>query len=140
MADDKTFMGVGWAFPPVFNGQTRAASMVAAEIDIVESLHILMGTTPGERVMQSAYGCNLKRLVFEDMDQNTLTDIKDVISRAILLFEPRITLNEILVDDSGWIEGVLNVTLDYTILANNTRNNIVYPLYLREGSGVGYTA
>lgn len=140
MATDKRFLGTGWSFPPTFDSLTKGVTMVSAEIDIRQSLMILLGTTPGERVMQPSYGCGLRHLVFENLNQSTLTDIRDVIERAVRFFEPRIILNLVSIDDSDWIEGLLRIGLDYTIISTNTRNNLVYPLYLREGSGVGYRA
>jgi hypothetical protein len=140
VATDKRFLGTGWSFPPTFDSLTKGVTMVSAEIDIRQSLMILLGTTPGERVMQPSYGCGLRHLVFENLNQSTLTDIRDVIERAVRFFEPRIILNLVSIDDSDWIEGLLRIGLDYTIISTNTRNNLVYPLYLREGSGVGYRA
>jgi len=135
-----SFLGTGWGFPPTFDHHTRAATLVSAEEDIAQSLRILFGTTPGERVMQPTYGCDLKFLVFEDIDEGILTDIKDAIERAVRFFEVRITLNDVTIDISDWLNGVLLINLDYTIRTTNTRNNLVYPLYLREGSGVGHQA
>lgn len=140
MAENNSFLGTGWAFPPSFDSHSRAATMVSAEEDIAQSLRVLFGTTPGERVMQPTYGCDLKYMVFEDIDESVLTDIKDIVERAVRFFEVRITLNEVVIDNSDWLNGVLRLGLDYTIRATNTRSNLVYPLYLREGSSVGHRA
>lgn len=137
---DKTFLGTGWAFPPAFEPRTGAAFLVSAEEDIAQSLRILFGTTPGERVMQPTYGCDLKAMVFEEISDSTITDIKDIIERAIRFFEVRITLNFIDVDESDWLDGILRIGLDYTIRSTNTRSNLVFPLYMLEGSGVGHRA
>lgn len=137
MAGDNSFLGVGWAFPPSFDHNTRSATLAAADDDIAQSLRILFGTTPGERVMQPSYGCDLKFMVFEDIDESTVTDIRDAVERAVRFFEVRITLNAVTVDVTDWADGVLRLGIDYTVRATNTRNNLVYPLYLREGSGVG---
>ena len=134
---DNTFLGVGWGFPPNFDNTSRGATLAVAEDDIVQSLWILFGTTPGERVMQPSFGCDLKFMLFEDIDESTITDIKDAIERAIRFWEVRISVNAITVDDSDWQDGLLKIGVDYTVRATNTRNNLVYPLYLREGSGVG---
>lgn len=138
MAADNALLGVGWGFPPAFDARTKGAVMTAGEEDIEQSLRILLGTTPGERVMQPAYGCNLRRLVFEVINQSVLTHIKDSIERAILFFEPRIILELITIDDSDWVDGILRVDLEYTIITTNTRRNLVYPLYLAEGTSVGF--
>jgi len=140
MAADSDFLGVGWGFPPAFDPHSKGAVLVAAEEDIGESLRILMHTSPGERVMQPAYGCDLRHLVFEVINQSTLTDIKDTIDRAVRFFEPRVILDTVTIDDSDWVDGVLRVGLSYTIIATNTRNNLVFPLYLLEGTGVGFEA
>ena len=147
MAEDNSFLGRGWAFPPGFHHTSRGAVMASAEDDIAQSLRILFGTTPGERVMQPTYGCDLKFMVFEELNESTITDIRDAVERAVRFFEVRVTLNAVTVeegewqgDDRGWSEGVLRIVLDYTVRATNTRNNLVYPLYLREGSGVGRRA
>ena len=135
---DKTFLGIGWSFPPEFNkfADGFALKMVAEEEDIKESLWILFSTSPGERVMQPSYGCRLQGMVFESINQSTITEIKDIIERAILFFEPRITLEEIDVDTEDALEGRINIHLGYTVRKTNTRSNIVYPFYFLEGSQV----
>lgn len=135
---DKQFLGTGWSFPPRFNKGNNgvAVSMVSDDDDIRESLRILLGTSPGERVMYPEYGCGLKKMVFEKVDESSVTALRDTISRAILFFEPRITLEGIDVDTSQLFDGYLLLTLDYIIRTTNSRSNIVYPFYLNEGSNV----
>ena len=110
--------------------------MVAEEADIKESLWILLSTSPGERVMQPSYGCGLQGMVFETINQSAITEIKDIIERAILFFEPRITLEEIDTNTEDALEGRINIHLGYTVRKTNTRSNIVYPFYFLEGSQV----
>jgi uncharacterized protein len=139
-ARSSSFLGTGWSFPPRFDARTRQAVLVADEEDVEQSLHILLSTTPGERVMHPAYGCGLRRLVFEAVNENTLTEIRDIVSKAILFFEVRITLNELRIDTSELHQGLLQLLLDYTIRSTNTRSNMVYPLYLHEGTSLGWLA
>ena len=110
--------------------------MVADEEDIGESLRILLSTRPGERVMQPDYGCGLHAMVFEAIDESTVTELKDIIERAVLFYEPRITLENIDVDTEDELEGRLKIQLNYTVRTTNTRTNIVYPFYYLEGSQV----
>ncbi len=110
--------------------------MVSAEDDIRESLRILLSTSPGERVMQPAYGCGLRDLVFEGVTESTKTEIQDVVERAILFFEPRIELQGIEIDTTAVYDGLIAIELTYTIRSTNTRSNIVYPFYFREGTNV----
>jgi len=136
-SQDTQFLGRGWAFPPSFSVHDKQAEMVAELQDIEQSLHILFGTSPGERVMQPTYGCGLRRMVFEQMDESRRTELKELVRQAVLFFEVRITLHSVELDDSEALDGLLRVLLDYTVRTTNTRSNMVYPLYLREGSAWG---
>lgn len=132
MAADTHFLGAGWGFPPSFErfGAALKCSQVEGEQDIRESLHILLSTAPGERVMQPDYGCGLRRMVFGHLDESTVTAIKDVVATAVLRHEVRITLDEVQVDASEMAEGVLRLRLDYRVRSTNSRANMVYPYYV----------
>jgi phage baseplate assembly protein W len=132
---DISFLGTGWSFPPEFSRRGRVV-MVSAEEDIRQSLLILLSTTPGERVMQPNFGCGIKSHIYETINETTITILKDLIRRAILFFEPRVTLESIVDDSSNAMEGRLDFMIVYTIISANTRHNIVYPFYFREGSDV----
>ena len=136
MAADNKFLGTGWGFPPSFNWRDKKAVLVSQEEDIEQSLRILLSTVPGERVMQPAYGCGLKRMVFESVNESTVTEIKDIVAKAVLFFEVRITLEAVQVELDEMLQGVLKLRLDYRVRTTNTRYNMVYPLYLLEGTGV----
>lgn len=135
MNGDSSFLGTGWSFPPEFS-KHGAVRMVSAEEDIRQSLLILLLTNPGERVLQPSYGCGLKSQVYENINEGTITALKDTITRAVLFFEPRVKLEQIDADQSRCLEGFLGLTLVYRIISINTRHNLVYPFYFREGSDV----
>jgi uncharacterized protein len=134
---DRTFLGTGWSFPPAFDPHSRAAVMVSREADIAQSLFILLSTVPGERVMHPTFGCGLKQMVFEHMNESTFTEIRDIVRRAVLFFEPRITLDHIEIETADIANGVLRLRLDYTVRTTNARANMVFPLYLTEGNQAG---
>ncbi len=137
MADSEEgagFLGQGWAFPPRFDARSGAAARQTAEADIAESLRILFGTRPGERVMQPDYGCRLADLVFEPMNGPTRIAIEVAIRRAAQFFEARIILDRVQVEPSDWPGGRLNIIVTYTIRATNSRHNMVFPFYLSEGT------
>ncbi|MFX1678782.1 GPW/gp25 family protein [Mitsuaria sp. CC2] len=140
MDAEHDFLGTGWAFPPAFDRRTRGGVMVSGVTDVEESLRILLTTAPGERVMHPTYGCGLRRMVFETVNDSTLTEIRSLIRQAILFFEARIALNAIDIDASGLYDGVLRIRLDYTLRSSNSRYNVVFPLYVREGEVLGLEA
>jgi phage baseplate assembly protein W len=132
---ESAFLGTGWSFPPTFS-KRGTVHLVSAEEDIRQSLLILLGTNPGERVMQPSFGCGVKSQVYENINESTLTVLKDLIQRAILFYEPRVIVQTIQADTSEAYEGKLIFLIDYRIISTNTRHNIVYPFYLREGTDV----
>jgi phage baseplate assembly protein W len=131
----KSFLGTGWGFPPTFDAAT-GVGMISDEEDIRSSLEILLSTRPGERVMQPRYGCNLDELLFEPLTTTFKTYLKDLISTAILYFEPRIDVNKIDLDETDEVEGKVIISIEYTIRATNSRFNFVFPYYKTEGTEV----
>lgn len=138
MKPPKTFLGVGWKFPPTFNKKTNSVEMVLDESDIDQSLQILLATRPGERVMMPDFGCDLRILAFENIDPNTLGEARSLVEKSILNYEPRITIENITLEPDT-LQGIIHIKLDYTIRKTNTRTNIVFPYYLTEGTELDKT-
>lgn len=129
------FLGTGWFFPPTFNSATNTVEMVSDEEDIRQSLHILLSTSLGERVMQPDYGCNLADYVFEGLNSTTIGYIKERVANSILYYEPRIVVERIDVTSAGSVdnlEGRFLIELTYTIPGTNSRFNYVYDFYKNE--------
>ena len=106
------------------------------EQDIRESLHVLFSTAPGERVCRYDYGCPLRRYAFEPLTTQLLVRLRNEISRAVTLYEPRIALEDVSFEEQPE-RGVLLVRLTYTVVRTNNRHNMVYPFYLNEGTSIG---
>ncbi|UII27380.1 GPW/gp25 family protein [Fulvivirga maritima] len=136
MGADNSFLGRGWAFPPAFDKKLKRSVMIEEEEDIKQSLFIILSTIPGERIMKPKFGCGLHSSVFDTMDSLAENRMKDAVRTAVLNYEPRVTLHQVLVDVVETLEGVVNITLEYTIRKINVRTNIVYPFYLKEGTNV----
>ncbi len=130
--NSKSFLGTGWSFPPTFT--SNGLVTVSAEQDIYESLWILLSTTPGERVMQPAYGCGLKAHVFDNLDESSFAVMRDLVEKAILFFEPRITVENIEINDDNYLEGKVLLNIIYRVRSTNNRYNLVYPFYIHEAS------
>jgi uncharacterized protein len=147
--ENKAYLGFGWSFPPRFSKtacQLELVSteqdtcgqleLVSAEQDICESLSLLLSTRIGERVMQPTYGCDLSDLMFEPLSPTVVSNIKELIRTAILYHEPRIQLDDILLQLDQQLEGVINICLEFMVLSTNSRFSFVYPFYFQEGSGL----
>ncbi|MES2442408.1 MAG: GPW/gp25 family protein [Pseudomonadota bacterium] len=127
------FLGRGWSFPPTFNRLTSSVTMAAGDADIKEALWIILSTSLGERIMLATFGCDLISKVFSALTTTTANDIATMVTRAIIEWEPRVTIESVTVTDSelaGWID----INVDYIVRQTNSRSNIVYPFYAMEAS------
>lgn len=136
MKHRKTFLGVGWKFPPSFDKETKTVTLISEEKDIKESLYILFSTRPGERVMQPDYGCDLSILNFEPVSASLIGRIENLINHAILHFEPRIQIDNIDLLTDKALDGILEINVEYTVRKTNNRANIVFPYYIIEGTDI----
>jgi hypothetical protein len=134
------FLGTGWAFPPTFTRRGHTAVLASGEEDIRQSLWVLFSTAPGERVMLPTYGCALWRMVFRSLTTTASTEITEAVRRAVLEWEPRVDLQAVAVEADHALDGLVSISVSYVIRGTNTRDNLVYPFYLREGTLVPATA
>lgn len=135
-ANVKSFLGTGWSFPPTFKKSTCSVELVSDVRDIEQSLIILLGTSPGERLMHPKFGCNLRKFVFERADASVIAEMSDMIALAINTFEPRVQFLGVEVVEKDDLEGILSINVSYKITITNTRHNIVFPFYKLEGTNI----
>jgi phage baseplate assembly protein W len=134
--NDKGFLGSGWSFPPAFDKYSKSVIMDNSEVDIENSIRIILGTYPGERLMHPEFGCAVKRMNFENLDEGNVTRIEEIVGNALIQFEPRVKFQSIEVQSKDDLEGVIVLQLNYVIISTNTRHNIVFPYYLIEGTNL----
>ena len=82
---------------------------------IARSVRNLILTTQGERPFQPVLGSNVNNLLFENMDKLTAAALKDEIRNTIENYEPRVELEEIIVDPN-FDNNEFNVTIQYYIV------------------------
>ena len=85
------------------------------ESAIARSVRNLILTGQGERPFQPVLGTGVSRLLFENMDKLTASAIRSEIRTTIENYEPRVEINEIIVEPDP--EGnAMDVTLQYFII------------------------
>jgi len=136
---NQDFLGRGWSFPPTFMRDSASVEMLEQEADIASSLEILLGTAQGERILQPGYGCNMDELLFENLDTRMKTLMADKVESAILYNEPRIELEDVTLNDSLELEGVILIEVIYRVRSTNSRFNFVYPYYKQQGTDINIT-
>ena len=138
MTTENKFLGSGWQYPPEFSKSDTFAklAMVSGPENISQSLKALLTTNLGERLMRPDYGCGISQLLFELIDQRTVTKIRNSIADAILLYEPRINLLNVNVFQDQHNTGLLSISIEYIIKTTNSRFNLVYPFHINEANVV----
>lgn len=130
--DRRDFLGSGFRFPFQVTPRGRLAT-ARAEDRIEESIYFILGTRPGERLMQPAFGCAIHELLFAPNNPATRTRAVECVRRALVAFEPRIDVLDVSTESTDAEPGLLLIRVDYRIRANNAVGNLVYPFYITEG-------
>jgi phage baseplate assembly protein W len=133
MARDGTPLGSGWRFPIELDGRGGVAT-AADEEKIRQSIHIILSTAKGERVMRPDFGCDIHEFVFGSMDRTTCTMIEASVHEALIMWEPRIDVESVVVSTERYELGILEIALTYRIRATNAEFNLVYPFHLEAGA------
>ena len=132
----KDFLGKGWRFPVDMNRQ-GGISISQHEESIRESIFIILGTAPGERLMRPYFGCEIHDLVFAPNNQNTATLAARYVEEALQKWEPRVDKVKANARTDRDEPNKLLVNIEYTVAANSVRRNLVYPFYLRKNEEQG---
>jgi phage baseplate assembly protein W len=129
---NRNLLGKGWGFPvsPDIKGNVKFSQY---EKSIEESIRIILGTTPGERLMRPDFGCMINEMVFAPNRPQSITQAEHYVREAILRWEPRVILKEVKGEPDPDKETVVNIRIHYEIRSVNTFFNMVYPFYLERG-------
>lgn len=129
----KAFLGVGWSFPPCVaaGGDTQIAKY---EQDVEQAIRIIIGTDWGERVMRPDFGAGLRSFVFGPLNQTTIQRVQTRVQESLIKWEPRIDVESVVASVTQDERNKLMIAVRYRVRSTNTRNNLVYDFYLREGA------
>jgi Bacteriophage baseplate protein W len=128
----REFLGVGWAWPVEATADGEIA-LARYEESVRQSVWIILGTSPGERVMRPDFGCGLQDLVFSVGNATTEGLVAEEIRRSLIRWEPRLDLVDLQVAADPARVDVLLVRITYRVRATNNVFNLVYPFYLERG-------
>ena len=128
----KDWLGRGWAYPVIVDPATGGIAMAQYEVDIRQSIIIILSTAPGERVMRPDFGCGIYDLVFETINSALLTRVQVTVTDALVTYEPRIEVLTVDIDPLQASDGILTIEVEYRVRQTNQKDNLVYPFYFRE--------
>jgi phage baseplate assembly protein W len=122
-------VGRGWAFPPQVGSQ-GGILLTHERNEINQAIHIILSTSPGERVMRPTFGCRLHDLVFAPNNSHTAARAKRYVEEALGMWEPRINVLQVDVGQDDDNPSRLVVEIRYEIKATHDQRSLVYPFYL----------
>ena len=122
------FRGTGWAFPV----RVGVIEAVSGDEDVRQSIHLILATAKGERVMRPDFGCGIHDLVFAAVSTQLIARVRREVEDALRTYEARIEVLWVAVATGGLAMGRLDVEIDYRVRTTNQTGNYVYPFYFRE--------
>ncbi len=131
MAD---LVGRGWSFPIQLNNQGKVG-LTSGHDEISQSIHIILSTRPGERVMRPTFGCRIQELIFDPNDIMTASTAERYIRQALGRWEPRINVTNVVATPDEDQNGVLMIQVDYEIKKTHDVRSLVFPFYLLPDEG-----
>ncbi|NVJ45814.1 MAG: GPW/gp25 family protein [Cytophagia bacterium] len=130
----KAFLGIGWGSPPTFVKGGNEVIMTKDVANINENLSNLFKTKRGERALNPNYGSELSRLIFAAQSGLSIREIESSLKHSIQFYEPRIIVDEIAIQLTNEENGLIIISVSYSISKVNTRHNFVFPFYINEGT------
>lgn len=130
-AGTRQILGAGMSFPPRLTPD-GAVAVSAFEEHVAESVHLILATARGERVMRPDWGSGLSELTFASMDAATVALAQHLVEDGLQRCEPRIDVLSVAAEANHQL-GLLTVTVSYRVRRTDTVFNLVYPFSLERG-------
>ncbi len=127
MSDE--IIGRGWVFPPRIDAQGGIA-LTSERSELDQAIQIILATSPGQRVMRTAFGCRLQELVFAPNNSLTAAQARRYVEEALGMWEPRINVIQINAHPDLEDTSRLIIEIEYEVKATHDRRSLVYPFYL----------
>lgn len=124
----RSMIGRGLAFP--FRRDAFGAVALTSGDNVVEAIHMIVMTAPGERVMRPEFGCAIWDHVFDPINASTLGQMAHAVREALSRWEPRIEVDEVRVSPEPQRDSCITIDVHYTLRASNDHRNLVFPFYV----------
>jgi phage baseplate assembly protein W len=125
------FLGKGWKYAVEID-RTGGVAFSELEESIRQSILIILGTAPGERVMRPTFGCDIHELLYAPNNQATASLAAHHCQDALQKWEARIKDVQVDGEPSRDEPTRLDVMIRYRVRETNVSRNLVYPFYLRK--------
>ncbi len=128
--DEGQLFGRGISFPPRVGADGRLA-WSSGPANIRESIQVVLLTEPGERLQLPDFGGRLRAVLFEPNTVATRRLVQEQIEQALRLWEPRIALQSVTVEEDEADARAALATIRYQLVANQTAEHVTVRVPLR---------
>ena len=130
MSNERDFLGKGLRFPVSVNLNGGVSSSILEE-NVRQSIFIILGTAPGERINRPEFGCRIHDLMFAPNNDITGARAEVYCEEAIYKYEPRVEKVVCTSTCNADQPNRLDIRIEYMIAGKHDKRNLVYPFYLR---------
>ncbi|HEY4238222.1 MAG TPA: GPW/gp25 family protein [Kofleriaceae bacterium] len=130
MANERDFLGKGLRFPVSIN-LNGGVSTSQLEENVRQSIFVVLGTAPGERINRPHFGCQIHDLMFAPNTAITAAAAAVYCEEAIYKFEPRVERVTAKATPNPDEPNRMDVRIEYVIRGKNDKRNLVYPFYMK---------
>ncbi len=134
MPNDRDHLGRGLRFPVSLN-LNGGVSTSQLEENVRQSIFVILGTAPGERINRPKFGCQIHDLMFAPNNDLTAARAEVFCEEAIYKFEPRVEKVTCRAAANPDEPNRLDIRIEYVIAGKNDKRNLVFPFYLRTEDG-----
>lgn len=123
MSNAGKILGKGISFPPRVGADGRVV-WSEGEINIRESIRVILMTELNERIHLPEFGGGLNRFLFEPNTATTRQLIKDRITKALAEWEARISVQSVTVEPDAQDLQAAIVTIYYRLVATQATERV----------------
>lgn len=123
MDNGKLIYGQSLSFPPRVGPDGRLV-WSNGELNVRESICIILRTRPGERLQLPDFGCGLDQYLFEPNNVANLRLIQEAVKQSLSRWEPRIKLDDIRVALNPADPQMVDISVFYTLIATQKQERV----------------
>jgi hypothetical protein len=121
--DGGQLYGRGMSFPPRVGDDGRIA-WSEGETNVREAIQIILKTEEKERINLPTFGAGLQRYLFEPNTVATQTQIRDRITKVLQLWEPRISITQVDVQEDPSDPQAAIASISYKLVATQIQQTV----------------
>lgn len=128
---DDVYVGIEFPLDHNLNGFFRQTKTIQQQVK--SNIKNLLLTSKGERVFQPDFGCDLKNIIFEQIDIQSLDNVDESIRVALDTWLPYVSINDLIIIQNESNPNEITISLEYsTTLQPDALDNITFNLVVGE--------